>query len=182
MINVNIRTQRTTGEASLFTYLRIGDKNYAIDLHLMVDVSHWREISASKKKIENFLDKIGYSQRLVQIEFGIKELKRENKYTIDEVKRLVQDIVLKEKREKFLENKRIGKEIREQESKSIKTYIVNFVDQMETGDVRTNRGELYTPQSIKVWKQFRRIFLDFYTSHPFGWNEIDKHLINRFLT
>ena len=182
MINVNIRTQRAAGEASLFTYLRIGEKNYAIDLHLMVDVSHWREVSTGRKKIENFLDRIGYSQRLVEIEFGIKELKRENRYTIDEVKRLVQDIVLKEKREQYLENKRIGREIREQESKSIKTYIIHFVDQMETGDVRTNRGELYTPQSIKVWKQFRRVFLDFYTSHSFGWDEIDKHLINRFLT
>ena len=182
MINVNIRTQRTAGEASLFTYLRIGEKNYAIDLHLMVDVSHWREVSTGRKKMENFLDRMGYSQRLVEIEFGIKELKRKEKYTIDEVKRLVQDIVLKEKREKFLEHKRIGKEIREQESKSIKTYLVNFVNQMEMGEARTNRGERYTVQSIKQWKQFRRVFLDFYTSHPFGWDEIDKHTVNRFLT
>ena len=182
MINLNIRSKKTVGEVPLITYLRIGDKNHTVNLHLMVDVVHWREISTSKKKIENFLDKKGYSERLVEIEFGIKELKRQGNFTIQSVETMVEDIILKEKREKYLEHKKIGKEIRKMSEKSIKTYLTNFVQQMETGEVRNNKNELYAKQTIKIWKQFKRVFLDFYNQRPFTWDEIDKKLINRYIT
>ena len=57
-----------------------------------------------------------------------------------------------------------------------------FVKQIQTGEVRTNRGEHYSKQTISVWKQFRRVFLDFYSKHPFTWEQIDQNLINRFRT
>lgn len=182
MMNVNIRTSKKEGETSLMTYLRIGNKNHIIKLHLNVDIKRWLEISTSKKKIENFLDRTGYSQRLVEIEFGIKELKRNGDFTYDSVMKMVEDIVLREKREKFLEQKKIGKEIRKMKEKSIKTFLTNFVQQMETGEIRNNKNELYAKQSIKLWKQFKRIFLDFYNRKPFTWEDIDKALINRFIS
>ena len=181
MMNVNIRTSKKEGETSLMTYLRIGNKNHIIKLHLNVDIKRWMEISTSKKRIENFLDRTGYSQRLVEIEFGIKELKRNGNFTHDSVQRMIEDIVLKEKREKFLEQKKIGKEIRKMKEKSIKNYLTNFVRQMETGEIRNNKNELYAKQSIKIWKQFKRIFLDFYNQHPFSWDDIDKPLVNRYI-
>ena len=106
MMNVNIRTSKKEGETSLMTYLRIGNKNHVINLHLIVDIKRWLEISTSKKKIENFLDRTGYSQRLVEIEFGIKELKRNGDFTYDSVMKMVEDIVLREKRERNILNKR----------------------------------------------------------------------------
>lgn len=182
MINLNIRSKKTVGEVPLITYLRIGNKNHTVNLHLMVDVVQWKEVSSSKKKMENFLDKKGYSERLVEIEFGLKELKRQDNFTIQSVETMIQDIILKEKREKYLEQKKIGKEIRKIKEKSIKNYLTNFVQQMETGEVRNNKNELYAKQTIKIWKQFKRVFLDFYNQKPFTWDEIDKTLVNRYIT
>ena len=182
MINLNIRSKKTVGEVPLITYLRIGDKNHTVNLHLMVDVVQWKEVSSSKKKMENFLDRKGYSERLVEIEFGLKELKRQSNFTIQSVETMIQDIILKEKREKYLEQKKIGKEIRKMKEKSIKNYLTNFVQQMETGEVRNNKNELYAKQTIKIWKQFKRVFLDFYNQKPFTWDEIDKTLVNRYIT
>ncbi len=182
MFNLNIRTSKKTGEVPLMTRLRIGNKNYWVNLYLVVDVVKWSEVSESERKMKNFLDKKGYSQRLVEIEFGLKELKRKGNYTIESVEKLVQDIILKEKREQLLEKERLGQEIRDRRSKSVKTYITTFVKQMESGEVRTKKGELYEKQTIKTWKQLMRILLDFYDKHPFTWDEIDQNLVNRFIT
>ena len=182
MMNVNIRTNKKNGETPLVSYMRIGGKNHTINLRLMVKISAWNEAATSTKKKENYLRKLGYTERLLNIEFGVDELKRQNKFTRENVEKLIQDIVLKEKREQLLEQEKLGKEFRRREEKSVKTYITNFVKKMETGETRTVKGELYKHQSIKAWKQFKRVFLDFYDRRHFSWDEIDKNLINRFLT
>ena len=182
MFNLNIRTSKKDGEASLFTRLRIGKNNYWVDLYLKVEVNKWLLVKDSERKRENYLDKKGYTQRLMDIEFGIKELKRGDSFCIESVERLVRDVVMKEQREKLLEQERLGRIMRERALKSIDTYVTTFVKQIQTGEVRTNRGEHYSKQTISVWKQFRRVFLDFYSKHPFTWEQIDQNLINRFRT
>lgn len=52
---------------------------------------------------------------------------------------------------------------------------------MESGEIRNNKNELYAKQTIKIWKQFKRIFLNFYNQHPFSWDDIDKMLVNRYI-
>ena len=182
MLNVNIRTTKKEGEAPLLTYIRIGNKNHVINLHLMVDIKIWNEVASSKKKLQIFLDKNDYTARLLKIEFGIKELKRQGAYTKENVELLIQDIVLKDLRKKVLEEEKLGKEIRDREKKSIKNYVINFIDQMESGEARNNKGELYGKQTIKAWKQFKRIFIEFYDKNPFTWEEIDKSTINKFMS
>ena len=181
MLNVNVRSKRTEGEVPLFTFLRIGKHNHSINLHLYVDIKVWNEVSVTKKRLQNFLDRVGFSERLVKIEFGIKDLKKKGNFTRESVDQLVQDIVLQDMREEILKTEKLRKEIKERKEKSIKTFLTNFVRQMESGEIRNNKNELYAKQTIKIWKQFKRVFLNFYNQHPFSWDDIDKTLVNRYI-
>lgn len=182
MFKLNVRTTKKEGIVPLFTRLRIEDKSYWINLHLNVNIKLWNEVSKSSRKLQNFLNEHGYSKKLNEIEIGIHTLKSDKKFTFDSVDELVKDVVLKENREDFIKRERVRKELKDRENKSIKSYVTSYVDKMETGENRNNKGEIYSYQTIKVWKQFRRIFLDFYEKKPFTWEEIDKNLINRFTT
>ena len=106
MLNVNVRSKRTEGEVPLFTFLRIGKQNHSINLHLYVDIKVWNEVSVTKKRLQNFLDRVGFSERLVKIEFGIKDLKKKGNFTRESVDQLVQDIVLQDMREEILKTEK----------------------------------------------------------------------------
>ena len=165
----------------LFTFLRIGKQNHSINFHLYVDIKVWNEVSVTKKRLQNFLDRVGFSERLVKIEFGIKDLKKKGNFTRESVDQLVQDIVFQDMREEILKTEKLRKEIKERKEKSIKTFLTSFVRQMESGEIRNNKNELYAKQTIKIWKQFKRVFLNFYNQHPFSWDDIDKTLVNRYI-
>ena len=181
-MKIDIRTNKKEGETTLFTRLRIGGKSEHINLQLKVDIKQWIDVRESDRKRENYLDRMGYTKFIMDIEFGIKQLKRDGNDTMEHVDTLIRDIVLKEQREKLLKSEELRKKVKERETKSVKTYMTNFIRQIESGEVRTKKGELYSRQSIKMWKQLSRILLDFYTHNPFTWEEIDKNLVNKFLT
>lgn len=180
-MNLNINSTKKKGLVPLLTRMRIGEKCFWIDLKLEVDVQKWPELKSSERKLKNFLDKERYTEHLMKIEFGIDELKRSGQFTKENVDRLIQDIVLKEKREEYLKREKLGREIRERKLKSPKAYVQNLIKQMMSGEARTTKGELYGKYTISAWKQFARIFVDFYDLHPFEWEQIDQKLINRFL-
>lgn len=142
--------------------MRIGGKSEWINLYLNVDLVKWNEVKDGERKRQNYLDKKGYSRLITDVEFGLKELKRKGEDNMDNVVNLVKDIVLKEQREKLLKQQEVGRKLAERKLKSVKTFIVSYVDGMEAGEERNSKGELYSTQTIKAWKQFRRIFLDFY--------------------
>ena len=56
------------------------------------------------------------------------------------------------------------------------------MDGINKGLIRGNNGEKYTPNSIKNWNQFERIFLAFYEKRPFGWNDINQVVVDRFIS
>lgn len=182
MLKVQIRTSKKEGETSLFTRMRIGGNSEWINLYLNVDVKRWNEVKDSDIKRQNYLDRKGYSKLIIDIEFGLKELRRNGEDNMENVINLVKDIVLKEQREKLLKQQEIGRKMAERKLKSVKTYLVRYVDEMESGDERTSKGEHFSKQTVKAWKQFRRIVLDFYELDPFTWDEIDQKLVNRFMT
>ncbi|MDE7459848.1 MAG: site-specific integrase [Paramuribaculum sp.] len=181
-MKIDIRKSKTEGEASLYTRMRIAGKSEWINLYLKVDIEKWNEVKDSERKRQNFLDKKGYSRYIVDIEFGIKELKRKSQDNMENVDTLIKDIVLKEQRQALVKQQEIGKKLEERKRKSVKTYIINYVNGMESGEERNGKGEIFGIQTIKAWKQFRRIFLDFYDNTPFTWEEIDQKLINRFIS
>ena len=181
-MKVDIRKNTSEGVASLYTRMRIGGKCVWINLYLEVDIAKWNEVKGSDIKRKNYLDKKGYTIHLNDIEFGIRELKRKGEDDMSNVDTLIKDIVLKEQRQKLVKQQELGKKFEERKRRAIKTYLNNFVEGMETGDERNAKGELFGVQTVKAWKQFKRIFLNFYEQHPFTWEEIDQKIVNRFIS
>ena len=101
-MKIDIRTNKKEGETTLFTRLRIGGKSEHINLQLKVDIKQWIDVRESDRKRENYLDRMGYTKFIMDIEFGIKQLKRDGNDTMEHVDTLIRDIVLKEQREKLL--------------------------------------------------------------------------------
>ena len=182
MFNLHTRTRKTTGSAPLYTRLRFGHTNKWVCLNLMVDINTWNRLDKTTTKLQNFLDKHNLTKKLVEIEFGIKELKKKNIYSLGTVQQLVEDISLKEQRLEMLERERIKREVVESVEKSVSNYVNIFVQGIEDGSIRNMKGEYYGDGTIKVWRQFRRILFDFIEICPFTWNTIDQTLINRFIT
>ncbi len=182
MITIQIRTSKKEGKTPLYTRLRIGGKSEWINLQLMVDVVRWNEVKDGERKRQNFLDRLGYSKLIVDIEFGIKELKRKGEDNMENIDMLIRNVVLQEQREKLIKQQETGRKIEDIKRKSVKTYLENYVKGMETGEERNGKGEQYGIQTVKAWKQFKRIFLNFYNQNPFTWDEIDQKLVNRFIS
>ena len=78
MISLVIRSKQPEGEAMLYTRMKIDGKSKWINLQLPVDIKKWREVSTSLKKQTNYLDRLGYSKKIADIEFATKELRQRN--------------------------------------------------------------------------------------------------------
>lgn len=180
MLSLTIRTSKSEGKAPLYTKVRIGEKCVWINLMMEVDISKWKEVSASTLKTKNYLERMGFYKKIQDIEFSIHELKKYNKLSKDSIDFAVQTVVLADVRERVEKEKKVAKELADKKKKNIKTFVVNYVDSILRGDVRTNSGENYTPNSLKIWKQFRRMFVAFYDKKPFSWEDINKELADRY--
>lgn len=180
-MKLNIRTKVVGGEAPLYTRMRIAGKSEWLNLYLKVDIQKWNEVKDSDRKVQNYLDRLGYSKFISDIEFGIKGLKREGNESKENVDILIRNIVLKDQREKFLKQREVGEKIEKLKRNSVKRYITDYVDGMISGEERNAKGEHFGTGTVKAWKQFRRIFLDFYERKTFTWDEIDPRLVNRFI-
>jgi site-specific recombinase XerD len=183
MISLMIRSKQTEGDAMLYTRTRIGGGSKWINLHLSVDVKKWREVSTSPKKLTNYLYKLGYSKKIADIEFAIKDLRLRDCLTEEAINNAVQNAVLVEKREQIKKQDDLKQYIRDKENKSVRTWVKDYIAKVRSGSARTYQGERYTKNSIKIWRQFLRIFLDFCdTTDDFCWDDINQSLINQYMT
>lgn len=180
MLSLTIRTNKIEGKAPLYTKVRTGEKCVWVNLMLDVDISKWKEVSASTLKTKNYLERMGYYKKIQDIEFSVHELKKYNKLCKESIDMAVQNVVLSDVRERVEKEKKIAKEAADKQQKNIRTFVVNYIDGILRGDVRTTSGENYTPNSLKIWKQFRRMFLVFYDKKPFSWEDINKELADRY--
>ena len=183
MIGLTIRSRRSAGEATLYTRVRIDGKSKWIDLHLPVDVKKWQEVSTSLKKQTNYLDRLGHSKKIADIDFAIKDLRQRNCLTEKALKEVIQNAVLAEKRERIKKQDDLKRYVKDKQSKSVKTWVKKYIAKTTSGEARTYQGERYTPNSIKIWKQFLRIFLDFCkTTKDFCWDDINQSLVNKYMS
>lgn len=182
MLSLSVRTQKSEGSTSLFTKIRVGKKVHWVNLMLSVDISKWNEVSMSSTKCKNYLEKLGYFRKLQDIEYSLQELKRHNMLSKDSIQTTVQNVVLADIRERVEKEKELEKKISKRRENNIKDFIINYVDSINRGLVRSMSGEKYTPNSIKNWNQFKRIFQDFYNIKPFDWQDINQMLIDRFIS
>ena len=183
MISLVIRSKQSEGEAMLYTRIKIDGKSKWINLQLPVDVKKWREVSTSLKKQTSYLDRLGYSKKIADIEFAIKELRQRNCLTEEAINKTILNTVLAETRERIKKHDELQQYISDKQNKSVKTWIKDYIAKIVSGEARTFNGERYAPNSIRNWKQFLRIFLDFCkTTNDFCWEEINQSLVNKYMS
>ena len=183
MISITIRSKQPEGEAMLYTRIKIDGKSKWINLQLPVDIKKWREVSTSLKKQTNYLDRLGYSKKIADIEFAIKELRQRNCLTEEAINETILNTVLAETRERIKKHNELQQYISDKQNKSVKTWIKDYIAKIVSGEARTFNGERYAPNSIRNWKQFLRIFLDFCkTTNDFCWEEINQSLVNKYMS
>ena len=183
MISITIRSKQPEGEAMLYTRMKIDGKSKWINLQLPVDIKKWREVSTSLKKQTNYLDRLGYSKKIADIEFAIKELRQRNCLTEESINDTILNTALVETRERIKKQDELQRYISDKQNKSVKTWIKDYISKIDTGEARTYVGQRYRKNSIKIWKQFLRIFLDFcHTTDDFSWDDINQSLINRYMS
>ena len=167
----------------LYTRIKIDGKSKWINLQLPVNIKKWQEVSTSLKKQTNYLDRLGYSKKIADIEFAIKDLRQRNCLTEEAINEYILNTVLVETRERIKKQDELKQYISDKQNKSVKTWIKDYIAKIESGEARTYDGQRYAPNSIRIWKQFLRIFLDFCeTTNDFCWEEINQGLVNQYMS
>ena len=98
-MNIEIRSKKTEGKAYLHTTIRCGRTAHHFNLLMQVDINKWIECSKTERKKTNFLDNMNYTQKLQEIENGLKVLRKYHKCTKEEVEKLIENVVLHSVRE-----------------------------------------------------------------------------------
>ena len=181
MLGLQIRTKSTEGSTPLYTRIRMENTSVWINLELYVDVKKWNEVSKSERKQSNFLDMMGYTKKISEIEFGIKELRVRHRLTKEGAINIVKNVVLSEVRDQLIKDEELEREVQERKRKDVKSFVKNYVDGIVRGEILNMKGKHYSNNSVKSWKQFRRLFLDCYKNMDFTWDELTQPIIHQFL-
>ena len=181
MLELHVRTKSKEGNTPLYIRLRVEGKLIWVNLQLQVNIKEWNEVSLSEKKLSNFLDRKGYSKKISEIEFGIKDLRTRHRLTKESLETVIKNVVLAEVRDQFLKDEELEQKLLERKRKDVKTFVKNYIDGISNGEILNTKGKKYADNSIKIWKQFRRLFLECYKNKSFTWEEITQSLIHQFL-
>lgn len=177
-----IRTKSKEGSAPLYTKLMVDGKGRWICLMINVDIKEWEEAAQTERKLSNYLIKKGINKKMAFLEDAIKDMKRHHRFTKENLEKSIKDIVLADKREALKRAEELGKEAEERKKHNVRNFVVEHIRKIESGEVRTAKKEKYAKESIKNWQQFRRVFLDFYRLKPFGWDDINESLADRYIS
>lgn len=176
-----IRTKCKEGTTPLYTKLKVEGKGRWICLLIYVDIKEWEDASQTERKLSNYINKKGINKKVALIEEAITDMRRHHRLTKENLDKSIEDIVLADKREALKRAEQLGKEAEDRKKRNVKNFVVEHIRKIESGEVRTAKKEKYAKESIKNWKQFRRVFLDFYKIRPFEWDDINEALADRYI-
>lgn len=177
-----IRTKCKEGTTPLYTKLKVEGKGRWICLLIYVDIKEWEDASQTERKLSNYINKKGINKKVALIEEAITDMRRHHRLTKENLDKSIEDIVLADKREALKRAELLGKEAEDRKKRNVKNFVVEHIRKIESGEVRTAKKEKYAEESIKNWKQFRRVFLDFYKIRPFEWDDINEALADRYIS
>lgn len=180
-MNVQIRTKKKEGKTTLQTKLRMGDEALWVNLMLSVDIEKWLAASGSERKTTNLLDKLGYTRKIQEIEFAIKDLRRKHKLTKENVAAAIDSIVLSDQRTALLEKEQQREKVVRTIKHNFKNSLEYYVDSALDGTRRHSYGESFAHFSTKILKQFRRVMGNYLEEHPFEWGDISQPLVDSFI-
>ena len=108
--------------------LRMGKDVSWISLMLPVDIEKWLAVSSSERKTSNLLDKLGYTKRIQEIEFAIKDLRKKHKLTRENVSAAIDSIVLAEHRETLSKDEALRDKYVKRVRNSFRNTLIYYVD------------------------------------------------------
>ena len=180
-MKVLIRTTKKEGKTPLYVKLRIGDSVAWVNLMLPVDIEKWNTVSSSDLKTSNFLDKLGYTRKIQDIEFAIKDLRRRHRLTKENVDSAIDSIVLDEKRTVLLEKEEKKEKANRAIKHSLKNSLLYYVDSAVDGTRRHSYGDTFSHFSTNILRQFKRVMFNYLETHHFEWNDISQPLVDNFI-
>ena len=92
MLGLTIRSTKTDGKTTLYTRIKVEGKSTWVDLQLLVDIDKWYKVADSERKISNYLYTLGYSEKLNEIEVGIKDLRSRHRLTKASLENLAKNL------------------------------------------------------------------------------------------
>lgn len=176
-----LRTKQNEGTHPLHTRMNVEGAVLWVNLLMKVDVAEWNEVSQSERKLNNYLNKKGISKKVALIEEAVSDMRRHHRLTKENLESAIESIVLVDKRDELKRAEELKKYVEDKKRSNVKNFVINYIKGIENGNVRNSRKERYAKQSVKNWEQFRRVFLDFYGNRPFGWDDINESLVDRYI-
>ena len=177
-----LRTRQKDGMHPLHTRMNVEGAVLWVNLLMKVDVAEWNEVSQSERKLNNYLNKKGISKKVALIEDAIADMRRHHRFTKENLDGAIENIMLADKRDELKRAEEMGKYIEDKKRKNVKNFVISYINGIEKGEIRTSKKEVYAKESIKNWGQFRRVFLEFYETRPFGWDDINEILVDRYIS
>lgn len=177
-----LRTTSTEGKHPLYTKLTVEGCGRWINLGISVDAKEWNDAIQSERKLTNYLNKKGISKKIALIEASITDMRRHHRLTRSNLEDAIENIVLADKREELMRVEELKKDIEKKKKRNVKNFVIEHVSRIESGEVRTITKEKYSKNSCKNWRQFKRIFLNFYKIFPFDWDDINESLVDSFIS
>ena len=181
MFGLTIRSKCKGGTTPLYTRLWVNNKGIWVNLQLQVDIEMWNKISSSERKQINYLDRLGHSKKLNEIEYEIKDLRKRHQLSPDSIDEVIKKVVFAEVIEQTIKHEQLKKEYSERKDKDVKSFVKKYVKGIETGEILNSKGKKYSRNSINSWKQFKRIFLECFKNQSFTWDEITQSTIHTFI-
>ena len=177
-----LRTKQKEGMHPLHTRMNVEGAVLWVNLLMKVDVAEWNDVSQSERKLNNYLNKKGISKKVALIEEAVTDMRRHHRLTKENLESAIESIVLVDKRDELKRAEELKKYVEDKKRSNVKNFVVNYIKGIESGEVRTSKKEKYAKESVKNWLQFKRVFLDFYNIRPFGWDDINESLADRYIS
>lgn len=194
-----IRTNKKEGEAPLYTRVqkRTPKLNMMVNTGVMVDIARWNKAFCSIELYSRGTGK--QTEKLVKmIDTALDDAiaRYDTGSTEQDIRDAIEAITMKDVREaralaeeeqrKEAERKEQAERIaKAREDADVRAYLARLISGMKDGSIRVegrgkNKGERYTPGTIKMWNNLAGIIGRYYEVEPFTWDSIDKRFASRF--
>ena len=180
-MKVVTRTTKKEGKTTLYVKLRMGEDVAWVNLMLPVDIAKWNAASGSELKTSNLLDKLGYTRKIQDIEFAIKDLRRKHSLTKENVDSIIDSIVLDDKRTVLLEKEKKKERVVHRIKHSFRNSLEYYIDSAVDGTRRHSYGDTFAHFSTNILRQFKRVMLNYLETHHIEWSDINQPLVDNFI-
>ena len=182
-----IRTKETKGMTSLIVRCqsRVHGIDYRLASGLEVDIQAWNKSKKSTTTLKNFRDANPVlTSKMDEIKKNLDAaLRKTNPPTKEEMREIIDSVVLAEARAAQQRRKEEKKRIEEEEQKmTLNKFIANFLNEIQNGSRKTSRGTSYALGTIKAAKTALKQFEAFQKEvhREYDFNDIDMQFYYDF--